>query len=148
MNNFGMELQPPDLSSRVAGRRNHAAGSGQNLKSLRQRVNPVAMTHPSLKLRRDIFPKHVRLGYIYESLAELAPVTTRYYPSSEAVRDQLQAIADSQRWHTESEKLGRKRRAPLSANRIGASRQNNPAGLGCLDFVQGCIIGSDLAVYG
>ncbi len=148
MNNFGMELQTPDLSGRIAGRCNHAAGPGQNPKSLRQRVDSVAMTHPSLKLRRDIFPKHVGRRHIYESLAKLAPVTTGNYPASEAVGDQLQAITDSQCRQPESEKLGRKGRTPLPANRIGASRQNNPAGFGRLDFFHSCVIGRDFAIYG
>jgi hypothetical protein len=106
------------------------------------------MTHPSLKLRRDIFPKHVGRGYLHESLAKLAPVATGNYPASQAVRDQLQAITDSQYWQPESEKLGRKGRTPLPTNRIGASGQNNPAGFGCLDFFQSGVIGRDFAIYG
>jgi hypothetical protein len=85
---------------------------------------------------------------MYGCFAELSPVATRNDATSQDMRDQLQAVTNSQYRHSGLKNLRRKGRASRTANGIGAPGKNQAGRAFGPYLFKGLIIGNNLAIHG
>src|SRR5439155_171812 len=114
----------------------------------RQRVDPVAVTHPHL-FARTLRPQPVEQQAIVEDVDERAPellMLAERYSAAQFVAHRLHAIADAEHRHTESEDKLRGARGRGLAQRGRAARQDDGSRREVAELVFGHCVRVDLAI--
>jgi len=122
VDNFRVELKSPYLPALVCSSRGDLPRPGKDPESGREFLDAVAVAHPALEAVRQVREQRVGLEDINHSLAEFPAVPSRNDPASEAVGNELKAIADSQGREPRLKKLRGKGRAAGPENGIRTSR--------------------------
>jgi hypothetical protein len=95
VDNFGMELQSPDLAVLISGRGNDIARLGKDSESMWEPVNAITVAHPALKLFGKTGKERIWLQYVDHRLAELTAVSSRHNPSTKIMSYELKSIANA-----------------------------------------------------
>jgi len=88
VNNFGMELEPPDAALRIGGGGDNIPGHRENPEARGQCLDPIPVTHPDLETLGQTTEQIITPEDFSGCLAEF-PLIPRTDLASKRLRDQL-----------------------------------------------------------
>ena len=152
MHDLGMELQAIDAARFVGdGGQGRVAAIGHGEKAVGQALHAVAMAHPHGQRRGQAgkeraFGARTRPGDVHLGAAVFA-LAGRRNLAAQAVRQQLQAVAETQHGHAAfHHRVGQCRRAGI-IDAVRATREDDPLRLHARQHLAGAIPGNEFGVH-